>query len=41
MSRLRRLASSLRAGFLRASTPTWISETTLLGISVPSPRSFR
>jgi hypothetical protein len=53
MSRLRRLASSLRTGFLRASTPpipdeggpgialTWVNEVMLVGISVPSPRSFR
>jgi hypothetical protein len=53
MSRLRRLASALRAGFLRASSPavpadarpdialTWLNEATLVGISVPAPRSIR
>ena len=53
MSRLRHLASALRAGFLRASTPavpadarddfalTWLNEATLVGISMPAPRSVR
>jgi hypothetical protein len=53
MNRLRHLASALRAGLLRASTPavpadaqpdialTWLNEATLMGISVPAPRSIR
>lgn len=53
MSRLRRLASALRTGFVRASTPavpadvqpdlalTWLNEATLMGISVPAPRRTR
>ncbi|WP_163745785.1 hypothetical protein [Mycolicibacterium helvum] len=53
MSRLRDIASALREGFLRASAPvvpvdarpeialTWLNEATLVGISVPAPRSIR
>ncbi len=50
---LARLVLALRAGFVRASTPglppvsqadialTWLNEATLVGISVPAPRSNR
>ena len=53
MSRLRHLARALRTGFVRASTPavpgdarydialTWLNEATLVGISIPPPRSAR
>lgn len=48
MSRLRHLASALRAGWLRANASvhtdtglTWLNEATLVGISVPAPRSIR
>ena len=53
MSILRQLASVLRAGLARANTPvvppnadshflqTWLNEATLVGISVPLPRSNR
>ena len=53
MSTLRQLASALRAGIIRATTPavpsdpqtdfalTWLNEATLVGISVPPPRSNR
>jgi hypothetical protein len=53
MIRLARLVTALRTGFLRATTPsipadartdfglTWLNEATLVGISVPAPRSVR
>ena len=53
MTRLRHIADALRSGFVWANTPavptdvrydiglSWLNEATLVGISIPPPRSAR